>query len=118
MSTPIPVGYRVPYTLAFLDKDGEAANVDGVPVAGTSDVGIAHAIPADDGMSGWINVVGEGAVTMTFAADADLGAGITQIQVAADILGYDPAVSVGVSLGAAEPIPAPEPPVEPEQPQA
>jgi len=113
MSTPIPVGYRVPYSLAFLDKDGDPAQVDGVPAAGTSDPAIATVEPAEGGMSGYVNVIGEGSATVTFAADADLGAGVTQIQVAADILGYDPAVSVGVTLGAAEPIPAPEP----EQPQ-
>ena len=64
MTTPIPLNYRASYVLTFSDKDGQPATVDGAPVATSSDPAIVTVYPAPDGLSGHVDVIGEGAAIL------------------------------------------------------
>lgn len=68
-------------TVVFTDKKGNPAPVDGVPEWLVDNPNVLALAPAADGKSCDISAVGPlGTGIVTLNADADLGAGVTQIQ--------------------------------------
>lgn len=65
--------------LTITNAKGGAATVDGVPVWASSDDTVLAVLAADDGMSASVNTVAAGVARITVSADADLGAGVTEI---------------------------------------
>jgi hypothetical protein len=61
------------------DRKGKPAPVDGIPVWASSNEAVAGVVPNPDGMSALIVAQGVGDYTISVAADADLGAGVTTI---------------------------------------
>ncbi len=95
---------QVPLTVAFADKAGNPANVDGAPVWTSSDPTIVTVTAnGADGMSATAVAVGPlGQVQISVAADADLGAGVTTITGVLDIqVQSSTAVAAVVSTGTA-----------------
>ncbi len=67
-------------TIQPVDKKGQPAPVDGIPVWASSDETIITVTPADDGLSAVVAAVGPlGAAKVSVTADADLGAGTAAI---------------------------------------
>lgn len=106
MATIITVDQAVPASVAFQDKAGNAAAVDGVPAWATSDGNVASVTAAVDGLSALVVAVNVGSCQVSVTADADLGAGIRQIIGLADlqVVGGEASV-VNVALGAPQPKP-------------
>ena len=65
--------------LAITDSQGRPASVDGVPVWASSDATVLTVSPAADGMSAVVDTVAPGTARITVSADADLGAGVSQL---------------------------------------
>lgn len=65
--------------VAFTNAAGAAAAVDGVPTWASSDDTVVAVAPAADGMSAVVSTVAPGTARVTVHADADLGAGVTDI---------------------------------------
>lgn len=77
---------NVTLTIKPVDKKGNPAPVDGVPVWATSDDTKATVAPAVDGLSAVVSAVGPlGAVQISVSADADLGTGVKSITGLLDI---------------------------------
>ncbi len=71
---------QVPVSVAITDKKGNPAKVDGVPVWQVDNPNVLALTPAADGMSCLVAAVGPlGTAKVSMTADADLGAGITEI---------------------------------------
>lgn len=71
---------QVTVTPKFVDKNGNAANVDGVPEWSTDNTDVLSLIPAADGKSCLVSAVGPlGVGNITLKADADLGVGIRTV---------------------------------------
>ncbi len=67
-------------TIQPVDKKGQPAPIDGVPVWASSDETIITVVPSDDGLSAVVAAVGPlGDAKVAVSADADLGAGINTI---------------------------------------
>lgn len=63
-----------------VDKKGQPAPVDGIPVWASSDETIVTVTPAVDGMSAVVAAVGPlGSANVSVTADADLGTGVSSI---------------------------------------
>lgn len=94
------VGQRVTGTVKFVDRKGNPAKVDGVPVWNVSDASLVKATPSADGMSCEFEALAVGGVLVSLDADADLGAGVKTIsgQGALNILEPE-AVGVEISFG-------------------
>lgn len=65
--------------LTITDSKGRPAKVDGVPVWASSDETVLTVAAAADGMSAVVDTVAAGMARITVSADADLGAGVTEI---------------------------------------
>jgi hypothetical protein len=65
--------------LTITDPKGRPAKVDGVPVWSSSDATVLAVTAAADGMSAVVDTVAAGTARITVTADADLGAGVTEI---------------------------------------
>lgn len=65
--------------LSITDSRGRPARVDGVPVWASSDETVLTVAAAADGMSAVVDTVAAGTARITVSADADLGAGVTEI---------------------------------------
>lgn len=75
-----------PLSVAFVDKKGQAAPVDGAAQWLTSNSEVIALAPADDGLSCVISAVGPlGTATVSVTADADLGDGVTSISGSVDV---------------------------------
>ena len=80
MSFTLTDSQQVNAKVAFVDKKGNPANVDGVPQWSVDNPNLLNITPAADGMSCLIAAVGPlGSGNVTVKADADLGAGVTEI---------------------------------------
>ena len=67
-------------SVTFKDKKGQAAKVDGVPEWLVDNSELLSLTPAADGMSCVVAAVGPlGTANVTMKADADLGAGVTEL---------------------------------------
>jgi len=84
-----------------VDKKGNAAQVDGIPVWTTSDATIASVTPAADGLSAVVKAADNlGSVQVGVTADADLGEGVEPIGGVLDVeIAAGKAVSVTVIAG-------------------
>jgi len=93
---------QVALTVAFADKAGNPAPVDGAPVWTSSDETVVTVTAAADGLSAVATAVGKlGTAQVSVAADADLGAGNTTITGVIDITVLaGAAVAAVVSAGA------------------
>lgn len=71
---------QVTVTAAFVDKKGNPAQVDGVPVWLVDNDSVLALAPAADGKSCVVSAVGPlGTAKVSMKADADLGAGVVEI---------------------------------------
>lgn len=71
---------QVVVSVAFVDKKGNPANVDGAPEWSTDNTDVLALTPEPNGMSCLVQAVGPlGAATVTLKADADLGAGTVPV---------------------------------------
>jgi hypothetical protein len=67
-------------SVAFEDKKGNPANVDGAPTWGVDNSDLLSLIVSDDGLSCQIAAVGPmGTALVSVLADADLGEGVVQL---------------------------------------
>lgn len=101
-------------SVAFFDKAGNAAAVDGLPKWGVSDESLASLEVAKDGLSAVLKPLGKaGSVKVLLSADADLGEGLKEIVGESEeimITGLEASV---ITLSVGEPIDAPvNPPTE------
>lgn len=80
MSFTLNDNQQVNAKVAFVDKKGNPANVDGAPQWMVDNPNLLSITPAADGMSCLIAAVGPlGSGNVTVKVDADLGAGTTEI---------------------------------------
>lgn len=108
MATLITVDQQINGSVAFTDRNGNPAVVDGVPAWSSSDPAVLAVTPADDGMSALVVPVGPlGTAQVSVRADADLGEGVREIIGTADVeVVAGEAVAAVVTFGAPEPRPA------------
>jgi len=95
-------------TLVITNDAGEPATVDGAPVWASSDETVVSVVAAEDGLSADISAVAPGTARVTVTADADMGAGVTEITgVTEDIVvtagPSSFATNIGITLGEPEP---------------
>lgn len=76
---------QVILSIVITDRKGNPAKVDGIPAWTTSNADVASVEPADDGMSATVKAGIPGDATIAVSADADLGAGVTELAGTADI---------------------------------
>jgi hypothetical protein len=77
---------QVDLSVAFLDKAGNPAVVDGAPVWSSSDDTVLTVTAAADGLSATAVATGKlGQAQVSVTADADLGAGTTSISGTLDV---------------------------------
>lgn len=88
-------------TITPVDKKGQPASVDGVPVWASSDETIITVTPAADGMSAVVAAVGPlGTAKVSVSGDADLGPGVTPIFGTLDVtITQGQAVGFNIVLG-------------------
>jgi hypothetical protein len=76
----LPDDKTVSATVSFVDAKGNPAKVDGVPVWAVDNTDVVVVTAADDGMSATFTPATTlGTAQVSVSADADLGAGVTQI---------------------------------------
>lgn len=76
----LKITQALPVAVAFQDKLGNAAKVDGLPVWAVTDESLAKLEVAEDGMSVVVKPTGlVGAFKLQCKADADLGEGVKEI---------------------------------------
>ena len=91
---------QVALTIAIVDKKGKPAQVDGIPVWASSDETVITVTPAADGMSANVIAVAPGAGRVVVTADADLGAGTTDLTGTLDFnVLAGGAVTISISAG-------------------
>jgi hypothetical protein len=78
---PADKNARIPF--AFKDKQGKDAKIDGAPLVTSSDETVARF--SIDGGNIFVDTQGPGAATGTLSADADLGAGVTEVSRTFDV---------------------------------
>lgn len=77
---------NLPVSIQPVDKKGNAAPVDGVPAWLSSNTELVTVTASDDGLSATVSPVGPlGMATISVTADADLGAGVTEIAGSLDV---------------------------------
>lgn len=80
MAQSITDSQQVTLGVKFLDKKGQPAKVDGVPVWLTDNSEVLALTPAADGLSCLVKAVGPlGTAKVSMTADADLGAGVIDL---------------------------------------
>jgi len=100
---------QVTLSVAFTDKKGNPAAVDGVPEWSTDNPTVLALTPAADGLSCLVKAAGPlGTAKVTLKADADLGAGVTDIVGTFDVeITAGVATTVTITAGTPEEQPAP-----------
>jgi len=95
---------KVTLSVAFFDKHGHKAEVEGVPVWASSDPVILVEASAD-GMTAVATTAGErGPAQVSVTADVDLGTGVEELVGLLDIeVIPDKAATIGISAGTPEP---------------
>ena len=81
MPLELTIDQKARIDVAFTDRAGHPATVDGVPVWASSDEGLFSVQPAEDGMSAYV-VAGDetgDAGLLTVRADADMGEGMREV---------------------------------------
>ena len=107
-------------SVAFFDKGGNPAQVDGLPKWGVSDESIASLEVAADGMSAKATALKAGSFKFVGTADADMGEGVKPLVFESEEIVVLAGEAVMVKLTLGEPAdvvveePAPEP--APEEP--
>lgn len=85
------------------DRKGKPAPVDGEPVWASSNEAVASVVPNPGGMSAVVVAQGIGDYSVSVAADADLGEGITTITGQdTGTVSQGTAVSIGIVAGPVE----------------
>lgn len=80
MSLILTATQQVNLSVSFVDKAGNAAKVDGLPVWTSSDSNILTVTPSEGGLSAMVATVGPvGTAQVSVQADADLGEGVTAL---------------------------------------
>jgi len=91
---------QVTLTIQPVDKKGAPAPVDGVPVWASSDATVVAVTPAADGMSAVVVGVAPGTARVVVTADADTGAGVTDLTGTLDFtVTGGSAVSITITAG-------------------
>lgn len=106
---------QVDLSVAFTDRFGNTASVDGAPVWSEAN-GLMTLTPSADGLSCTCVPVGSlGSTQVSVSADADLGSGVTALIGTLDVtIVAGQAVGLTVSFGTPSDVPAPAPaPVDP-----
>lgn len=106
MAFTLTVDQQVSLSVAYVDSQGNPAQVDGVPVWASSDTNVATVLAAADGLSAVAAAAGNiGTAQISVTADADLGAGTTSLISLLDlaVVGGE-AVSGTITPGEPEPI--------------
>ncbi len=94
---------KVTLTIQIVDKKGKPAVVDGVPVWASSDETVVTVVAAADGMSAVASGVAPGAARVVVTADADLGAGVTDLTGTLDFnITPGSAATLSITAGAPE----------------
>lgn len=76
----ISITQQFSVSVAFVDKKGNPAPVDGTPQWSTDNTDVLKVTAAPDGMSATVAAVGAiGSASITLSADADLGAGVVPL---------------------------------------
>lgn len=107
MATTLPDDSQFTVSVAYVDRRGNPATVDSVPVWATDHPELLTIDPADDGMSALVAAAGPtGSAQVTVTADAAFGPDVRDIIGILDvsIVGAE-AVSATLSAGAIEPQP-------------
>jgi hypothetical protein len=105
------IGQRIPLIAKGLQADGSEAVLDGEPTWIADDPGVVEVRETDGQAYG--HIVSAGSSTMQLKVDADRTAGIRELIAVGLIIGNDPATeaqTVEIEFGAAEDVPAEEPP--------
>jgi len=90
-------------TIQPVDKKGNPAAIDGVPVWASSDETIITVVPASDGLSAVVAAVGPlGSAKVSVTGDADLGPGVSSIFGTLDVT-ITQGQAVGFKITAGEP---------------
>lgn len=103
-------------SVAFFDKGGNAAKVDGLPKWGVSDESVASLKISEDGMSAEATALKAGSFKFVGTADADLGEGVKPLAFESEEIVVLAGEAVMVKLSLGEPVDAPvveEPAPEP-----
>ncbi len=92
---------KVSLSIAPVDAAGQPAPVDGVPAWASSDDTVLTVAASSDGLACDAVTTGKlGTATVSVTADADMGAGSTEIVGTLDIqVNAGPAVSLGITAG-------------------
>ncbi len=91
-------------TIQPVDKKGQPAPVDGIPVWASSDETIVTVVAAADGLSAIVAAVGPlGAAKVSVTADADLGAGVASIFGTLDV-SISQGQAVGFKISTSDPV--------------
>ncbi len=77
--TTLPDDQVADGTIAYVDAKGKPAKVEGAPVWSSSNEAILTVLAAADGFSAVVTPVDLGTAQVKVVADADLGAGVTEI---------------------------------------
>lgn len=72
----VPFGKKLRVPFSFVDANGNAAKVDGVPTITTTLGTVDEVVPTDAGFSALITPGGVGAFSVSGEADVDLGEGV------------------------------------------
>lgn len=82
----LPDDKTVGVSIAYVDAKGNPAQVEGAPVWSSSDESILTVTAAADGLSAVVTPAGPlGSAQVKVTADADLGAGVTEIVTLGDV---------------------------------
>lgn len=79
MATDVPFGKKVRIPFSFVDAQGAAAKVDGVPAITTTLGTVVETVATDSGFSTLIDIGSVGAATVSGVADVDLGSGVKEL---------------------------------------
>lgn len=82
-SYTLPADKNGRISFAFKTKQNKPAQIDGVPTVTSSDDTVAKF--AIDGGNIFVDTQGPGVATGTLSADADLGAGVTEVSAVFDV---------------------------------
>ncbi len=83
---PMKVGQLIEGGVAFKDKDGFDAKVEGAPKWGSNDPSVLEVTQSEDGLSCVVKALKPGSAKVSVVADADLGEGVKEIVGEADVV--------------------------------
>lgn len=79
MAFDVDFGKKVRIPFNFVDANGNAAKVDGVPAVTTNLGTIVEVVAGDAGFSALLDIGGVGLATVAGTADVDLGEGVKEL---------------------------------------